>query len=209
MIPSRKIRILCADDHPVVRDGVSFTVANEMDMEIVAEASDGLSAVEAYELHRPDVVLMDLQMPILNGIGAMEAIRKKFPKAKCIVLTTYEGSVQAAGALNAGARGYLIKTMLRKHLVDAIRRVHAGQAYIPKEVAASASDSVLLDRLSPREVAVLANVAEGRSNKGIADELAISENTVKTYMKSILSKLRANDRTHAVLLALRRGFLEY
>jgi DNA-binding NarL/FixJ family response regulator len=177
-------------------------------MELVGQAVDGEEALRLYRELRPDITLMDLQMPGMNGIGTIEAIRSEFPKARIIVLTTYSGDVQAARALKAGALGYLLKSMLRKDLIDTIRIVHGGGRRIPPEIASELAEHMCADALSPREIEVLRSVAAGHSNKIVADELAISEDTVKGHMKSILSKLGASDRTHAVLIAMKRGFLD-
>ncbi len=202
------IRVLCVDDHPLMRDGIAFALQSQSDMELVGEAVDGTEAVRLFRELRPDVTLMDLQMPGMNGIATIEAIRSEFPKARVIVLTTYSGDVQAARALKAGASGYLLKSMLRNQLIGTIRNVHAGRSSIPPEIAAELAEHMNADALSPREIEVLRNVAAGHSNKIVADDLAISEDTVKGHMKNILSKLGANDRTHAVILAIKRGFLD-
>jgi DNA-binding NarL/FixJ family response regulator len=175
---------------------------------LVAEATNGREAIESFRAHRPDVTLMDLQMPDMNGIDAIVEIRREFPNARFIVLTTYQGDVQALRALKAGAAGYLLKNMLRKDLVGTIRSVHAGKRYIPPEIAAELADHVMDDALTEREVEVLKRVALGNSNKIIASRLNVSEATVKGHMKSILSKLAANDRTHAVMIAIKRGFID-
>jgi DNA-binding NarL/FixJ family response regulator len=202
------IKVLTVDDHPLVRDGISFSIQAESDMLVVAEAATGQEAIDLFRLHRPDVTLMDLQMPGMNGIDAMLVIREEFPTARIIVITTYSGDVQAARALKAGAAGYLLKGTMRKELADTIRRVHAGQRRIPYEVAAGIAEHVNSDNLTAREIEVLRNVAAGSSNKRIGDSLGISEETVKGHMRNILSKLEANDRTHAVTIALKRGFLD-
>jgi DNA-binding NarL/FixJ family response regulator len=203
-----KIRVLCVDDHPLVRDGIAFALLRQKDMELVGEAANGEEAVAEFRRLRPDVTLMDLQMPVLNGFDAMVKIRQEFPKSRFVVLTTYAGDVQAARAFKVGASGYLLKNMLRMELVDTIREVHLGLKRVPPEIAASLAERLSVDDLSGRETEVLQAVAAGNSNKIIASELEISEDTVKGHMKSIMSKLRANDRTHAVLIALKRGFLE-
>jgi len=205
---SKRIRILLADDHSVLRQGVRALAADEDDMEFVAEASSGLEAIEEFRKHRPDIVLMDLQMPDMNGIEAMGIIRNEFPDARFIVLTTYAGDVQIARALKAGARAYLLKSLLRRELLDTIRAVHAGQKRIPAEVAAQIADHLADDSLTSREIDVLRLIAEGNSNKIVADKLSITEETVKGHVKSILSKLGANDRTHAVTIGLKRGIIE-
>jgi DNA-binding NarL/FixJ family response regulator len=208
MVMSSPIRVLCVDDHPLMRDGIAFALQSQKDMELVGQAVDGEEALRLFRELRPDVTLMDLQMPGINGIATIEAIRNEFPKARIVVLTTYSGDVQAARALKAGAVGYLLKSMLRNELIGTIRTVHGGGRRIPPEIASELADHMCADALSPREVEVLRSVAEGHSNKIVADELAISEDTVKGHMKNVLSKLGANDRTHAVLIALKRGFLD-
>ncbi len=204
----QKIRILSVDDHHLLREGIAAVLAGQADMELAAEAGTGNEAVECFRRHRPDVTLMDLQMPGMNGIDAILAIRREFPGARFIVLTTYQGDVQALRALKAGASGYLLKSMLRKELLDTIRIVHAGGRRIPPEIAAELAEHVIDDALTDREVDVLRKVALGNSNKIIAGQLGVSEETVKGHMKSILSKLGANDRTHAVTIAMKRGYLD-
>ncbi len=204
----RQIRILAVDDHPLLREGIAAVLQGEPDMVLIGEATNGEEAVRSYRQLRPDVTLMDLQMPGISGIEAIMAIRTEFPGARFIVLTTYQGDVQALRALKAGASGYLLKSMLRKDLLDTIRLVDAGKRRIPPEVATELADHVADDALSERELDVLRRVALGNSNKVIAAQLAISETTVKGHMKSILSKLGANDRTHAVTIALKRGFID-
>ena len=205
---TRKIRVLAVDDHPLLREGIAAVLEGEADFELAAEATNGQEAVELFRIHRPDVTLMDLQMPGMNGIDAMMAIRSEFANARFIVLTTYQGDVQALRALKAGASGYLLKNMMRKELLETIRTVHSGRRRIPPEIAAELADHVTDDALSDREVDVLRRVATGNSNKIIASQLNVSEATVKGHMKSILTKLGANDRTHAVTIAMKRGFLD-
>jgi DNA-binding NarL/FixJ family response regulator len=205
---TKKIKVLAVDDHPLLREGIAAVIAGEDDMELVAEATGGKEAIALFRIHRPDVTLMDLQMPDMNGIDAILAIRSEFSSARFIVLTTYQGDVQALRALRAGASGYLLKNMLRKELLETIRAVNAGRRRIPPEIAAGLADHMVEDTLTDREVAVLRWVAMGSSNKIIASELNLSEATVKGHMKSILSKLGANDRTHAVTIALKRGFID-
>lgn len=207
LAPSR-IRILLVDDHPLLREGVASVVERQSDMQLVGEAVDGEQALALYRQMQPDITLMDLQMPGMGGVEAIRAITGEFPQARIIVLTTYRGDVQALRALKAGAMGYLLKSMLRKDLLDTIRHVHSGRRSIPPEIASEIATHVADDALSAREVEVLGEVAGGRSNKMIAAHMGISEETVKTHMKSILAKLGANDRTHAVTIALKRGILD-
>lgn len=203
-----KIRIALVDDHPLLRQGLAALVADQADMKLVAEASNGLEAIEQFRTHRPDVVLMDLQMPGMNGIDSMIAIRGEFPDARFIVLTTYTGDVQIVRALKAGARAYLLKSLLHGELLETIRAVHAGLKRIPPEVAAELADHAADDSLTEREIEVLRLIAAGNANKIVADHLSITEETVKAHVKNILSKLDANDRTHAVTIALKRGIIE-
>jgi len=205
--PAPRIRVLTVDDHPLVREGIIAVLESEQDMIVAGEAVNGLDAVERYRSLRPDVTLMDLQMPGMNGIDAIRAIRREFPDARIIVLTTYRGDILASRALKAGAAGYLLKSMLRRDLLDTIRLVHSGRRHIPAEVAQSLAEHQGDALLTEREVDVLQLVAAGRSNKIVADELSISEETVKSHMKSIMQKLSANDRTHAVTIAMQRGIL--
>jgi DNA-binding NarL/FixJ family response regulator len=205
---TNRIRVLTVDDHPLILEGIANVLQRQPDMELVGEASDGYQAIEAFGKLRPDVALIDLQMPGMNGIDAISAILQKWPGARCVVLTTYAGDVQATRALKAGAKGYLLKSMLRKDLVDTIRIVHSGKSRIPAEIASELASHLSSDALSAREIEVLRMVREGCSNKIVADRLVISEDTVKGHMRSILSKLNANDRTHAVMIAVRRGFIE-
>ena len=202
------IRILLADDHPLLRDGVAGLVADQTDMELVGEACSGREAIEQFRKHRPDVTLMDLQMPEMNGIDAILAIRGEFPEARIVVLTTYTGDVQIVRALKAGAQAYLLKSMLRRELLDTIRAVHKGQRQIPLEVAAQLAEHTADDSLTSREIEVLRLIAAGKANKLVASDLSITEGTVKGHVKSILSKLGASDRTHAVTIALKRGIIE-
>jgi DNA-binding NarL/FixJ family response regulator len=203
-----RIRILTVDDHPLLREGIAAVIEGQPDMTLVAEATNGHEAIESFREHRPDVALMDLRMPDMNGIEAIRAIRTEFPTARIVVLTTYAGDVQALGALKAGASGYLLKSMLRKDLLDTIRTVHAGKRRIPPEIASEIAEHAADDALTEREVDVLRRVGSGNSNKQIAVQLAISEGTVKAHMKSILPKLGAHDRTHAVMIAVKRGILD-
>jgi DNA-binding NarL/FixJ family response regulator len=208
MNPSQTIRVLTVDDHPLLREGINGTVNAQPGMSVVAEAADGDEAIASYRTHRPDITLMDLRLPKKSGIEAIAAIRGEFPTARIIVLTTYAGDVQALRAFRSGASGYLLKTMLRTELVDTIRRVHAGQRRVPPEIAAEMAEHAGDDVLSAREIEVLRHVAAGNSNKIIASNLNLSEHTVKGHIKNVLSKLGASDRTHAVMIALRRGFLD-
>jgi len=205
---AKVIKVLAVDDHPLLREGIAAVIQGEPDMELVAEATNGQEAIECFRLHRPDVTLMDIQMPGMNGIDTITAIRNEFPDARFIVLTTYQGDVQALRAIRAGASGYLLKNMLRKDLLDTIRVVNSGKRVIPPVIASNLAEHMVDDVLSDREIDVLRSVAAGNSNKLIAEKLAISEATVKGHIKSILSKLGANDRTHAVTIGLNRGFIQ-
>jgi DNA-binding NarL/FixJ family response regulator len=202
------IRVLSVDDHPLLREGIAALVNAESDMKLIAEATNGQEAIEKFRLHRPDVTLMDLQMPALNGIDAMIGIRSEFPDARVIVLTTYAGDVQVLRALKAGARGYILKAHVGRELLDTIRAVHAGQKRIPQEVAAQLAEHAADEALSSRELDVLRLIAAGNANKEIAGQLSIAEETVKSHVTNILAKLSAKDRTHAVSLALKRGIIE-
>jgi DNA-binding NarL/FixJ family response regulator len=202
------IRILIVDDHPLIREGVAAVLSGQPDMSLVGEATTGREAIECFQRHLPDVTLMDLRMPDMSGIDATLAIRSEFPAARIIVLTTYAGDVQALGALKAGASGYLLKNMLRKDLLETIRAVHAGKRRIPPDIATDIAEHAAADLLTAREIQVLKAVAAGNSNKAIAAQLDISESTVKAHMKSILPKLEASDRTHAVMIGLKRGILD-
>ena len=202
------IRILSADDHPLLREGVGALIASQRDMRLVAEASNGREAVEQFRSHRPDITLMDLQMPDMSGIDAIIAIRSEFPDARIIVLTTYAGDALCQRAMQAGAQAYVLKGNVRTDLLDTIRAVRAGKKFIHAEVAAELASHAADDTLSQREIEVLSLIAAGNSNKSIADQLSISEETVKGHVKNILSKLGANDRTHAVTMGLKRGIIE-
>jgi DNA-binding NarL/FixJ family response regulator len=202
------IKVFTVDDHPLLREGIAAVIQGEPDMVLVAEATNGPEAIERFRLHRPDVTLMDIQMPGMDGVDTMNAIRSEFPGSRFIILTTYQGDVQALRAIRAGAAGYLLKNMLRKDLLDTIRVVNRGKRVIPPAIAANLVEHLADDALSDREIDVLRSVAAGNSNKLIAKQFAISEATVKGHMKSILSKLGANDRTHAVTIALNRGFIQ-
>jgi DNA-binding NarL/FixJ family response regulator len=207
-IDSKAIRVLTVDDHALLREGIAALVNAESDMKLVADASNGQDAIEKFRLHRPDVTLMDLQMPALNGIEAIIAIRSEFPNARIIVLTTYTGDVQVLRALKAGARAYILKGQVHRELLDTIRAVHAGQKRIPAEVAAGMADHAADEDLTLREIDVLRLIAAGNANKEIAGQLSIAEETVKSHVTNILAKLGANDRTHAVTMALKRGIIE-
>jgi DNA-binding NarL/FixJ family response regulator len=204
----KKITVLAVDDHPLFRSGIAAVLQPEPDIVLVGEASDGKEAIERFRDHLPDVTLMDLQMPVMNGIDAMTAIRVDFPSARFVALTTYRGDIQVLRALRAGATGYLLKSTLREELADTIRTVHAGRRWVPSEIANEISEHVTDDSLSGREIEVLRRVARGASNKIIGEQLSISEATVKSHVQNILSKLGANDRTHAVTIATKRGYLE-
>ncbi len=202
------IRVLSVDDHPLLRDGIAALIGNQTDMELVAEACNGLEALEQFRGHHPDITLMDLQMPKMSGIDAICAIRGEFPEARIIILTTHAGDVQVSRALKAGARGYLLKGSLRNELLETIRAVHAGQKRVSSEVAAEIAGHSTDDALTPREVDVLRLVAKGNANKEIAAQLSLTEETVKGHIRNILAKLEANDRTHAVAIGVRRGIID-
>lgn len=201
------IRVLVVDDHILLRQGIAGILAPEPDIELIAEAGNGAEAIERFERHRPDVTLMDLQMPVLSGIDAITRITAQAPNAKIIVLTTYRGDVQAVRALKAGARGYLLKSSLIDELLTAIRTIHAGQRYIPAEVAQDIAIHAAEEPLSAREIDILALVATGKANKMVARELDVSEQTVKAHLRTIFQKLDVQDRTQAVTTALRRGII--
>jgi len=203
------IRILAVDDHPLVREGISGLVAGQSDMSVVAEATNGREAIKQFRAHHPDVTLMDLQMPEMNGLDAIIAIRGEFSEARIIVLTTYAGDVQALRAIKAGARAYLLKNTLHKELLDSIRAVHAGRKNISPEVSYELAEHATDDALTPAEISVLRLIAAGNANKQIADQLSITEETVKGRVKNILSKLGANDRTHAAMIGLKRGIIDF
>ncbi len=202
------IRILIVDDHPVLREGVSAILEDRTDMMVIGEARDGAEAIARFREHRPDVTLMDLQMPVMNGVEAIIAIRAEFPDARILVLTTYAGDVQAVRALKAGATGYLLKNSLRTEMLDAINNVHRGRRHVDRDVATEIALHVTDDNLSEREIAVLREVAIGKANKEIGRALSLSEETVKAHLKSIFVKLDVADRTHAVTVAARRGIIE-
>ena len=201
------IRILVVDDHPIVRQGIAILVGTQIDMTLVAEASNGREAVQQFREHRPDITLMDLQMPEMNGLDALIAIRGEFPNARIIVLTTYAGDVQIFRALKSGAQGYLLKNTFHKDLIDTIRAVHAGKKSLSPEVSCEIAEHSTDDALTPAEVSVLKLIATGNANKQIADQLSIAEETVKSRVKNILSKLGAQDRTQAAVIGLKRGII--
>jgi len=203
-----RIRILAVDDHPLVRQGISAVVRIQPDMILVGEACDGREAIQQFRMHHPDVTLMDLQMPGMNGLDALIAIRNEFPGAKIIVLTTYVGDVQILRAIKAGARAYLLKNTLHEELLKTIRAVNAGKKSLSPEVSLQIAEHTMDDSLTPAEISVLRLIADGKSNKEIADDLSTTEESVKSRVKSILSKLGANDRTHAAIIGLKRGIIE-
>jgi DNA-binding NarL/FixJ family response regulator len=203
------IRILAVDDHALIRQGIAGLLSVQTDMKLVAEASNGREAIEQFRQHRPDITLMDLQMPEMGGLDSIIAIRGDFPDARIIVLTTYSGDVQALRALQAGARGYLLKEALHTELLHTVRAVHAGKKALSTEVSFELAEHATDDALTPAEVGILALIAEGLANKQIADRLSITEDTVKGRVKSILSKLGANDRTHAAMIGLKRGIIDF
>jgi DNA-binding NarL/FixJ family response regulator len=207
MSNSGLIRILTVDDHALLRNGIGGLVNAEPDMKVIAEAATGVEAIKQFREHHPDITLMDLQMPDMTGIEAIIGIRDDFPEARIIVLTTYSGDVQVVRALRAGARGFLLKARVNRELLDVIRSVHAGQKRIPPEIAAELAEHAGEEDLSARELEVLGLVARGNANKQIAARLAITEETVKSHITKILAKLRANDRTHAVTIGLKRGII--
>lgn len=202
------IRVLSADDHPLLREGIAALIGNQTDMELVAEACNGREALEQFRKHRPDITLMDLQMPEMNGIDAISAIRCEFPEARIIILTTHAGDVQVSRAFKAGARAYLLKGSLRNQLLETIRAVHAGQKRVSSEVAAEVVEHSTDDALTPREVDVLRLVAKGNANKEIGAQLSLTEETVKSHIRNILAKLEARDRTHAVTIGAKRGIID-
>jgi DNA-binding NarL/FixJ family response regulator len=203
-----QIRILAVDDHPIVRQGIAGLVGIQTDMVLVGEASNGRDAIQQFRTHHPDITLMDLQMPEMSGIDSLIAIRNEFPNAKVIVLTTYAGDTQILRALKAGAQAYLLKNSLHKELLETIRTVHTGKKTLSPEVSYQIAEHATDDLLTPAEILVLRLIAAGNANKQIADQLSITEETVKSRVKNILSKLGANDRTHAAMIGLKRGIIE-
>jgi DNA-binding NarL/FixJ family response regulator len=202
------IRVLCVDDHPLLREGIAAIINNQSDMLLVAEASNGREAIQKYREHQPDVTLMDLRLPDMSGIDSMIAIRSEFPEARIVMLTTFEGDVEIQRSLEAGARGYLLKSMPPKDLAEAIRQVHGGKKRIPPELAAQLAEHLGDEALTEREIEVLRHIAGGNRNRDIADRLFISEETVKVHIKHIMEKLGAADRTQAVAIAVRRGIIQ-
>ncbi|MEJ0087254.1 MAG: response regulator transcription factor [Pseudomonadota bacterium] len=202
------IRVLVVDDHPMMRDGIASALRAQPDMEFAGEANDGREALEKFRRLRPDVTLLDLNMPEMNGLDALHRIRAEFPDARVVVLTTYKGDVLANRALKAGALGYLLKSSLRTDMVGAIRAANDGRRYVPAEVAVALAEHMGTEDLSPREVEILRHIAAGLSNKEIANELGISDETVKTHLKSVFSKLNVSDRSHAIAIAIERGILQ-
>jgi DNA-binding NarL/FixJ family response regulator len=205
--PSR-IRVFSVDDHPLLREGIAAIINNQQDMEVIAQAANGQDAIQHFNKHQPDVTLMDLRLPDMSGIDAMMAIRAEFPEARIILLTTFEGDVEIKRALEAGARGYLLKSMPPKELVEAIRQVHAGKKRIPPQLAAQLAEHMSDEALTTREIEVLGQIAGGNRNRDIAEQLFISEETVKVHIKHIMEKLGANDRTQAVAIGIRRGIIQ-
>jgi DNA-binding NarL/FixJ family response regulator len=208
VLMNQEIRILAADDHALLRRGIASIIASQPDMSLVAEASNGREAVDQYRKHRPDITLMDLQMPEMTGVDAMIAIRSEFPDARIIVLSTYAGDVQVLRAMKVGARGYLLKTLLDKDLLETIRAVHAGRKMLSAEASYELAEHATSDALTPAEIEVLRLIAAGHANKQIAAQLSITEDSVKGRVKNILSKLDAGDRTHAAMIGIKRGIIE-
>jgi DNA-binding NarL/FixJ family response regulator len=202
------IRVLSADDHPLLREGIAAVINSQPDMTMVAQASTGREAISLFREHRPDVTLMDLRLPDISGIDALSAIRSEFPEARIVMLTTFEGDVEIHRSLEAGARGYVLKNMPPKELIEVVRQVNAGKKRIPQQVAAQLADHIADESLTVREIDVLRHVAGGNRNRDIAEQLSISEETVKVHVKHIMEKLGASDRTAAVTIAVRRGIIQ-
>jgi DNA-binding NarL/FixJ family response regulator len=203
-----RIRVFSVDDHPLLREGIAAIINNQPDMTMVAQSASGQDAIQQFKLHQPDVTLMDLRLPDMNGIDVMAGIRAEFPEARIIILTTFEGDVEIKRALEAGARGYMLKSMLPKELVEVIRQVHAGKKRIPPQLAAELAEHMADEALTTREIEVLGQIAGGNRNRDIAEQLFISEETVKVHIKHIMEKLGANDRTQAVAIGIRRGIIQ-
>jgi len=208
MSDQKQIRVFSVDDHPLLREGIAAVINNQPDMVMVAQASTGREAIQLFRDHQPDVTLMDLRLPDISGIDAVIAIRAEFPDARVVMLTTFEGDVEIQRALAAGARGYVLKNMPPNELVDVVRQVHAGKKRIPHEIAAQLAEHISDEALTPREVDVLRHVAGGNRNRDIAEQLFISEETVKVHVKHIMDKLGASDRTEAVAIGVRRGIIQ-
>jgi DNA-binding NarL/FixJ family response regulator len=203
-----RIRVFCVDDHPLLREGISAVINNQPDMQMVAEASNAHEAIEQFRKHKPDVTLMDLRLPGMNGIDALIAIRTEFPEARIIILTTFEGDVEIQRALEAGARAYMLKSMPPKDMIDTIRQVHGGTKRVPPEIASHLAEHYSDEPLTTREIEVLSQIAGGNRNRDIADKLFITEETVKVHIKHIMEKLGASDRTQAVAIGVRRGIIQ-
>jgi DNA-binding NarL/FixJ family response regulator len=203
-----RIRVFSVDDHPLLREGIAAIINNQPDMTVVAQSANGQDAIQQFKLHQPDVTLMDLRLPDMSGIDVMNGIRAEFPEARIIILTTFEGDVEIKRALEAGARGYMLKSMPPKELVEVIRQVHAGKKRIPPQLAAQLAEHMSDEALTTREVEVLGQIAGGNRNRDIAEQLFISEETVKVHIKHIMEKLGASDRTQAVAIGIRRGIIQ-
>jgi DNA-binding NarL/FixJ family response regulator len=203
-----RIRVFSVDDHPLLREGIAAIINNQPDMTVIAQSANGQDAIQQFKLHQPDVTLMDLRLPDMSGIDVMNGIRAEFPEARIIILTTFEGDVEIKRALEAGARGYLLKSMPPKELVEVIRQVHAGKKRIPSQLAAQLAEHLSDEALTTREVEVLGQIAGGNRNRDIAEQLFISEETVKVHIKHIMEKLGASDRTQAVAIGIRRGIIQ-